>query len=76
MYEECLPKLVDVLKESNIEDMDLSKVACQALINLCNEETCHLWPNHLKDVVDEILTELGEELDSIMVRHLTLGSSK
>lgn len=29
-----LAKLIDVLKDSNIEDMDLSKVAAKALHNL------------------------------------------
>ena len=65
-----MPKLIDVLKDANIEDMDLSKVAAKALHNLavCGkiEENC-FWSNeHLKKL-DEILFSLGEELDSIMV---------
>jgi flagellin-specific chaperone FliS len=59
-----IPKLIDVLRDSNIEDLDLSKVAAKALHNLNNMS----WSNeHLKKL-DEILTSLGEELDSIMVR--------
>jgi hypothetical protein len=29
-----VPKLIDVLKDSNIEDIDLSKVAAKALHNM------------------------------------------
>lgn len=29
----CLSKLITILKESNIEDMDLSKVTCKALVS-------------------------------------------
>ena len=29
-----IPKLIDVLKDSNIEDIDLSKVAAKALHNM------------------------------------------
>ena len=32
-----IPKLIDVLKDSNIEDMDLSKVSANALHNMAVE---------------------------------------
>jgi hypothetical protein len=66
-----LSKLIDVLKDSNIEDMDLSKVAAKALHNLAVKnsqgETLMSWSNEHLNKLDEILTSLGEELDSIMV---------
>ena len=33
-----IPKLIDVLRDANIEDMDLSKVAAKALHNLIVKE--------------------------------------
>ena len=58
-------KLISVLKDSNIEDLDLSKVAAKALHNLTSEKT--YW--HVDSIknLDEIIYNLGEELDSIMV---------
>ena len=35
--EQTIPKLIDVLKDSNIEDLDLSKVAAKAIHNLTFE---------------------------------------
>ena len=32
-----IPKLIDVLKDANIEDMDLAKVAAKALHNVAAE---------------------------------------
>jgi hypothetical protein len=32
-----IPKLIDVLKDANIEDMDLAKVAAKALHNVASE---------------------------------------
>jgi ferritin-like metal-binding protein YciE len=64
-------KLIDVLRDANIEDMDLSKVAAKALHNLAvstkQDSTCSWTADQIKKL-DEILTSLGEELDSIMVR--------
>jgi len=60
-----IPKLIDVLKDSNIEDLDLSKVAAKALHNLSKEN--NYWNLDYIKKLDEILTSLGEELDSIMV---------
>ena len=65
-----LPKLIDVLKDANIEDMDLSKVASKALHNLAVKngqgDTLMAWQNDDLRRLDEILSALGEELDSIM----------
>ena len=51
--------------------MDLSKVAAKALHNLAVKnsqgETLMSWSNEHLNKLDEILTSLGEELDSIMV---------
>lgn len=60
----CLSKLILTLKESNIEDMDMSKVLCKALISFCEEK--FLWNNADIQAADDIWTEIGEELDSIM----------
>lgn len=60
-----IAKLIDVLKDSNIEDMDLSKVSAKALHNIVGDS--NYWTiDHIKKL-DEVLTSLGEELDSIMV---------
>lgn len=65
-----LPRLIDVLKDANIEDMDLSKVASKALHNLAVKnaqgDTLLSWTNDELGKLDEILSALGEELDSIM----------
>lgn len=37
-----ISKLIDVLKDSNIEDMELAKVAAKALHNMCSEN--NFWP--------------------------------
>lgn len=60
----CLSKLITAFKDSNIEDMDLSKVICKALISFCEEK--FLWNNADIKATDDICTEIGEELDSIM----------
>ena len=69
-----VPKLVDVLRDSNIEDIDLSKVAAKALHNLTqvasNEEKSKLndyWTNDSVNRLEEVLENLGDELDQIMV---------
>lgn len=48
----CLSKLILTLKESNIEDMDLSKVLCKALISFCEEK--FLWNNADIQAADDI----------------------
>lgn len=62
---QVIPKLIDVLKDSNIEDMDLSKVAAKALHNMVHES--NYWNIEQIKKLDDVLTNLGEELDSIMV---------
>lgn len=51
--------------------MDLSKVAAKALHNLevssKQDPTSYSWSNDMLKKLDDILTSLGEELDSIMV---------
>ena len=39
LEKQIIPKLVDVLKDSNIEDLDLSKVSGKALHNMTSEGT-------------------------------------
>lgn len=67
-----IPKLIEVLKDSNIEDIDLSKVAAKALHNITGDNTYWSIDNIKK--LDEILTNLGEELDSIMVIIVSVNS--
>jgi hypothetical protein len=64
-----IPKLIDVLKDSNIEDMELAKVSAKALHNIAGENT-H-WSIESIKKLDEVLTGLGEELDSIMVSYFS-----
>jgi hypothetical protein len=54
------------VRDANIEDLDLSRVACNALTNMCEENVKHLWTNDHVGKLDEILSSLGEELDSII----------
>lgn len=68
-----VPKLVDVLKDSNIEDIDLSKVAAKALHNMTSVKSdskasvSTYWNNDTIKKLEEVLESLGDELDSIMV---------
>jgi hypothetical protein len=62
---QVIPRLIDVLKDSNIEDLDLSKVAAKALHNMITESA--FWTLDIIKKLDDVLTYLGEELDSIMV---------
>ena len=65
---EAVPKLIDVLKDSNLEDMELAKVAAKALHNLQGIENLNkFWSEADVSRLDEITLNLGEELDSIMV---------
>lgn len=57
-----------MLRDANIEDMDLSKVTAKALHNLAVDREAGSWPAELIKRLDDILSSLGEELDSIMVR--------
>jgi len=53
-----------VLKDSNIEDLDLSKVAAKALLNLTNETES--WTIDHVNKLNSLMDELGAELDDIM----------
>jgi len=66
-----IPKLIDVLRDSNIEDIDLSKVAAKALHNMTQIKSSsalsEFWSNESISKLEEVLQSLGDELDSIMV---------
>ena len=59
-----LNRVILILKDSNIEDIDLSKVVWNALISFWEEK--FLWSNADIQSTDDICSEIGEELDSIM----------
>ena len=66
---EVVTKLIDVLKDANLEDMELAKVAAKALHNLQGIENKNkFWSEADVARLDEITLTLGGELDSIMVR--------
>ena len=61
-------KLIDVLKDANLEDMDLAKVAAKAIHNLQGvENTNQFWSEEAVKKLDEFTLTFGEELESIMV---------
>lgn len=60
----CLSKLIEILKGSNIEDLDMSKVVWKAIVSFWEEK--FLWDNSDIQAADDIWTEIGEELDMIM----------
>ena len=65
-----ITKLIDVLKDSNLEDMDLARVAAKALHNLQNVPAAkEYWTENAIAKLDEVTLSVGEELDSIMVSH-------
>ena len=71
-----VPKLIDVLRDSNIEDIDLSKVAAKALHNMTQVKAeikpklNDYWTNDSINRLEEVLQNLGDELDSIMVSQI------
>ena len=73
-----VPKLIEVLRDSNIEDIDLSKVAAKALHNMTQvkdefkSKMNDYWTNDSINKLDEVLQNLGDELDSIMVSNIIL----
>ena len=77
LYEEVRPallklpvvdKLIDVLRDANLEDMDLAKVAAKAIHNLQGvSNTNQFWSEEAVKKLDEFTLTFGEELDSIMV---------
>ena len=65
---DVLMKLIDVLRDANLEDMDLAKVAAKAIHNLQGiEKAGTFWTEQAVAKLDEVTLQLGEELDSIMV---------
>ena len=71
-----VPKLIDVLRDSNIEDIDLSKVAAKALHNMTQvkpeikPKLNDYWTNDSISRLEEVNKNLGDELDSIMVSNI------
>ena len=65
MEKGAIEKLIEVFKDSNIEDLDLSKVAAKAIHNMTNENV--YWSKDSIKKLDDLLTNVGDELDSIMV---------
>jgi len=69
-------KLIDVLRDANLEDMDLAKVAAKAIHNLQGVANVNqFWSEQAIKQLDEFTLTFGEELDSIMVSCLTLACS-
>ena len=65
-------KLIDVLKDANLEDMDLAKVAAKAIHNLQGVANVNqFWSEQAVKKLDEFTLTFGEELDSIMVSNST-----
>ena len=61
-------KLIDVLKDANLEDMELAKVAAKAIHNLQGvTDINQFWSEDAVKKLDEFTLSFGEELDSIMV---------
>lgn len=61
-------KLIDVLRDANLEDMDLAKVAAKAIHNLQGvQNTNNFWSEDAVAKLDEFTRTFGEELDEIMV---------
>lgn len=60
-------KLIDVLKDANLEDMDLARVAAKAINNLQGvQNTNQFWSEEAVTRLDEFTRTFGEELDEIM----------
>jgi len=64
LEKDVINKLIDVLKDANMEDMELAKVAAKALHNL--EKEVNFWTDQSVAKLDEIITQLAEELDEIL----------
>ena len=60
-------KLIDVLIDSNMEDMDLARVSANAIHNLQGiQNTNEFWSEEAVKKLDEFTQSFGEELDEIM----------
>jgi hypothetical protein len=63
-----LEKLFDVLKDSNLEDMDLARVSAKALNNLQKvPDASKYWNEGLIERLTELAKSLCDDLDGIMV---------
>lgn len=61
-------KLIDVLRDSNLEDMEMAKVSAKALHNLQGIENSNkFWSEEAVKKLDEVTLSLGEDVDEIMV---------
>ena len=61
-------KLIDVLRDANLEDMDLARVSAKAIHNLQGiQNTNEFWSEEAVKKLDEFTQTFGEELDEIMV---------
>ena len=68
-----LEKLVDVLKDSNLEDMEMARVAAKALHNLQKVPNAgKYWSDSLVERLDELTKSLGDDLDGIMVSSIII----
>jgi hypothetical protein len=60
--------LIEVIKDANLEDMDLARVAAKALHNLQKVPDAGKYWSELQTArLDELTMTLGDDLDSIMV---------
>ncbi len=62
---DVIHKLINIFKDSNIEDIDLSKLSLKAIYNMVNEK--HFWKRESIKLLDELLTSMGDEIDSMFV---------
>ena len=60
----CLTPLCEVLKLSEIENMDLSKVTCRAITNFCSEK--QFWTADIITEIEKVVCDIGDDLDSIL----------
>jgi len=68
MEHNVVSKLIEVLRDSNLEDMELAKVAAKAIHNFEGvDNISSFWSEDSIKKLDGVTLQLGEELDSIMV---------
>ena len=64
---------MDVLKDSNLEDMEMARVAAKALHNLQKVPNAgKYWSDSLVERLDELTKSLGDDLDGIMVSSIII----
>lgn len=64
MYTNTLDLILDKLQESDFEDLEMSKVICKLLTNLCDTKSVNKWTNLQLSRLDGILTGIADECDS------------